>query len=37
MLGYLDKNKRNRRKKKSFGGNLYIPKRDKNIVVLPQM
>ena len=37
MLGYLDRNKRNRRKKKSFGGSLYIPKRDKNIVAMPQM
>ena len=37
MLGYIDKNKRHKRKKKSFGGSLYIPKRDKNIVVMPQM
>ena len=37
MLGYLDKNKRHKRKKKSFGGSLYIPKREKDIVIMPQM
>ena len=29
MLGYIDKNKRHKRKKKSFGGSLYIPKKRK--------
>ena len=37
MLGYIDKNKRHKRKKKSFGGSLYIPKREKDIVIMPQM
>ena len=37
MLGYIDKNKRHKRKKKSFGGSLYIPKSQRNIVVMPQM
>ena len=37
MLGYIDKNKRHKRKKKSFGGSLYIPKSERNIVVMPQM
>ena len=36
MLGYIDKNKRHKRKKKSFGGSLYIPKREKS-VLMPQM
>ena len=37
MLGYIDKNKRHKRKKKSFGGSLYIPKREKDMVIMPQM
>ena len=37
MLGYIDKNKRHKRKKKSFGGSLYIPKRDKTVLMTPPM
>ena len=35
MLGYIDKNKRHKRKKKSFGGSLYIPKREKSVLMPP--
>ncbi len=37
MLGYIDRNKRHKRKKKSFGGSLYIPKRDKTVLMTPPM
>lgn len=34
MLGYLDR-KRHKRKKKSFGGSLYIPKSEKSTFIMP--
>ena len=36
MLGYLDR-KKHKRKKKSFGGSLYIPKSEKSTFVMPPL
>lgn len=37
MLGYLDKNKKHKRRKRSFGGAVFIPKSDKNTFVVHPM